>query len=101
MIVKTNLFVHSIGFALSITSGIIYTFCYIGVTLWPRQFMNILTDWVHSIDFSQISIQPTFSLVAFVRGLLEIMIFAYLTGIIFAAVYDMCVSHCKKIGWIK
>lgn len=96
-----NLFAHPIGLALAVTSGIIYTVCYVGVLIWPRQAMNILNDWFHTVDFSQISVQQTFSAISFFRGLIEIMAFMYLAGIIFVAVYNSCVDHCKKFGWIK
>ncbi|TAL58346.1 MAG: hypothetical protein EPN86_00270 [Nanoarchaeota archaeon] len=96
-----NLFVHPVGLALAITSGIVYIVCYVGVLIWPRQAMNVLRDWIHTVDFSQISTQPSFSAISFIRGLVEIMVFMYLAGIIFALIYDMCVSHCKRLGWIK
>ncbi len=96
-----NLFVHPIGLALAVTSGILYALCYLLVLIWPRQMINTANDWFHSIDLSQISVQPSFSALAFFRGLIEIILFAYLTGILFAVVYDMCVHHCNKMGLVK
>jgi len=96
-----NLFVHPVGLALALTSAIVYVVCYVAVLVWPRQAMNVLNDWFHTVDFSQISVQPSFSALSFFRGLVEVAVFMYIVGVIFAVIYDMCVGHCKSLGWIK
>ncbi len=94
-------YVHPTGFALSITSGIVYVICAVMVGLWPIQTIRFFSDWFHGIDLTMIAKVPAITFGMFVRGLIEVMIFAYLAGALYAWLYQKCETHCKRMKWIK
>ena len=97
---ETLHYAHPTGFALAFTSGIVYSLCALAVRLWPTQTLRFFNDWFHGVDLSSL-INPKFlTFGVFIRGLVEIMLFAYLAGLLYALIYNKCVSHCKKKGWI-
>lgn len=92
---------HPVGGALAVVAGIIYVVCAAAVKLWPTGTVQFFGDWFHGIDITKIAGVKALTFGAFVRGLLEVLIFAYLVGALYAWVYNRCVVHCKRKGWIK
>ena len=99
---KTTLhYAHPTGLALSITAGVIYIICVSLVSLWPVKFLNFFNNWVHGIDLTKIVIAPQITIGGFFIGLVEVLFVAYLVGVLYGWLYNLCVIHCKKYGWIK
>jgi len=94
-------YVHPTGAALSVTSGIVYTVCAVFVKLWPSQSIRFFSDWFHGIDLTRIAVIPQITVGNFLRGLIEVLIFAYLAGALYAWLYQKCEEHCKRKKWIK
>ncbi|MBI4144674.1 hypothetical protein HY493_00515 [Candidatus Woesearchaeota archaeon] len=93
-------YLHPTAFALAITSGIVYAICAAFVGLWPTTAMRFFDDWFHGINLSAIAATPSITVGNFFRGLVEIMVFAYVVGVIFVWTYRACERHCKRLGWI-
>lgn len=73
--------------ALAVTSAILYVFCRIAVSLFPDLSMSIAKSWFHGLEISQVTgWSLTFS--SFVLGLVSLTIAAWLTGYLFAKVYN-------------
>jgi len=49
---------------------------------------------------SKIFVFPQITFGSLARGLVEIVLFFYVTGVIYGWVYNKCVNHCKRKGWI-
>lgn len=91
---------HPTGLALALTSGIVYSLCALAVRLWPVQTLRFFNDWFHGVDISTIFTAKYLTFGVFVRGLVEILFFVYLAGLLYAYVYNKCVAHCKRKGRI-
>jgi len=94
-------YVHPTGAALSVTSGIVYAVCAFFVKMWPMRSIRFFSDWFHGIDLTQIAVIPQITIAGFIRGLIEVMIFTYLAGVLYAWLYQKCEEHCKRKKWIK
>ena len=73
--------------ALAVTSAILYVFCRIAVSLFPNLSISIAQSWFHGLEISKIS-GWNLSLNSFIMGLITITGAAWLTGYIFAKVYN-------------
>lgn len=93
---------HSWPFAAAmvITSGIVYIVCSIFFLIAPVKTLNLFNNWFHGIDLVKI-IKPSLSLSSVVIGFFELIIFAGLVALIFSFLYNACLNHCKRKGWIK
>ena len=94
-------YAHPTGFAVGITSGIVYTACAIFVTLWPIQALRFFNDWFHGVDLTIIGKIPSITIGSYVRGLIEVMVFSYIVGVLYALLYQACEQHCRRKKWIK
>ncbi len=98
---KTTLhYTHPTGIALGITAGMVYSICALFVFLWPTQTVRFFSDWFHGIDIGSLFIAPQLTFGTFFNGLIKVIIFFYITGVIYGFVYNKCVAHCKRKGWI-
>ncbi|MBI4441482.1 hypothetical protein HY639_04905 [Candidatus Woesearchaeota archaeon] len=97
---KTLHYAHPTGFAAGLTAGLMYMLCAAAVTVWPDQMLTYFSEWFHIVNFKAIFVPPQITMLSFFRGLVTIMLFAYVTGFFFALLYNICVAHCKKKGWI-
>ncbi len=93
-------YAHPTGFALAITSGILYSLCALAVALWPAQTVGFFSSWFHGIDLMQIFVMPRLTFGVFLRGLISVVLGAYVAGALYGFVYNKCVAHCKRMGWI-
>ena len=91
--------VHPTGFAVAITSGIAYVICAAAVALWGTAVVEFFNSWVHGIDLTRIAIS-SFSWTGFFKGLVGVVVFTYLAGALYAWVYNKCIVHCERKGWI-
>lgn len=97
---ETLHYTHPTGLALSITTGVIYSLCAFFIVLAPTGAIKFFNYWFHGIDLSKILVIPSITLGKFIVGLITIMLFGYLTGVLYAWLYNKCVGHCKKLHWI-
>ncbi|MEK6823332.1 MAG: DUF5676 family membrane protein [Nanoarchaeota archaeon] len=92
---------HPVGFALGLTSGIVYALCAAFVVSAPQAALAFFNDWFHGIKLDAVFTgAASITWVTFIRGLVEVMVFAYVVGAIFAWTYNACYAHCKRLGWI-
>ena len=93
-------YAHPTGFALGLTSGILYSVCAAAIKLWPVQTMQFFNDWMHGIDLSRLFVPKALTLGVFIRGLVEIVLTFYVAGALYGWLYNKCVAHCQRKGWI-
>ena len=93
-------YAHPTGFAAGLTAGAVYLLCAGFVSAFPTFAVSFFNDWFHSIDLSKIFVFPQITFGSLARGLVEIVLFFYVTGVIYGWVYNKCVNHCKRKGWI-
>lgn len=87
--------------ATTVTVGLIYTVCTLLFVLLPTKALSFFRNWFHGIDLAKITKEVTINLSSFFIGLVEIVIFTAIFTLIFVWIYNSCVDHCKKRGWIK
>lgn len=92
--------VHPTGLALGITAGIIYTICAAFVAFLPVQAIRFFSYWFHGIDLVRIATVPNITPGSFVLGLGGVVVFSYTVGVVYSLVYNACVAHCRRKGWI-
>ncbi len=93
---------HSWPFAVAMTTtaGIAYIICAVFVILSPVKTINFFNNLFHGIDLTKI-IKPSLSFGSVITGFLELIIFIFLMALIFSFLYNLCLSHCIRKGWIK
>ncbi|MDP2907610.1 MAG: DUF5676 family membrane protein [Nanoarchaeota archaeon] len=93
-------YAHPTGLALGVTSGIIYVVCAAAVKFWPAPTVSFFNNWFHGINFTPIFDPTRLTWAAFFKGLISVIIAAYLIGMLYVLLYNKCVEHCKRKGWI-
>lgn len=97
---KEKIYEHPAGLALGIASGIVYAICALLVALWPVPTIRLFSSWFHSIDLTKIIAGKGITFGSFLLGLIEIVIAAYLFGVLSAWLYNKCFAHCRRKGWL-
>ncbi len=92
---------HPTGLALALTSGVVYTICAVVAGLWPRALLKLMSTWIHTLDLQKVSFEQSGNLQSFIVGLVSIMVFFYVVGVLFAWLYNGCVKHCIRKKWIS
>ena len=82
-----NINVKTSGLSLAILSTLLSLLCALSYWLFPSLTISYFNYIVHGIDITQI-ITTSISLGSIVIGLIEIIIYAYITGALFAWVYN-------------
>lgn len=85
--------------ALGGTAGVLYIVCAAAVRAFPQGAVKFFGYWFHGIDLAKIATGGQFGIGAFFAGLVSIMLFSAVIGMLFALFYNSCVNHCKKQGW--
>ena len=94
-------YAHPTGLALSITAGVLYLACAALIAIWPDGALWLFNDWFHGIDLSRMSTTTQIGIGSLIRGLFTLMLSAYLTGALFGWLYNLCLYHCIRWGWVK
>lgn len=76
------------GAVLSLTVGIGYTLCTIFWMIFTGPAIDFLNTLFHGLDFRKLQMAAAFSLTGFAYVLAILMVWAYLIGAIFAAVWN-------------
>ena len=77
--------------ASAVTAAILYIVCRIAVSLLPNSAMTIAQSWFHGLEISKVS-GWSLSMGSFVLGLITLTGAAWLTGFLFAKVYNYFVK---------
>ncbi len=93
-------YVHPTGFAAAITAGIVYILCAVFVAMSPERALRFFNGWFHGIDLTPLAKTVEITFIGAVLGLIQVMIFVYIIGALFAWIYNHCVEHCQEKGWI-
>ena len=94
-------YAHPTGLALGLTTGIVYIICAVLSAIWPDSLLWLVGHWIHTIDLSKIATPSELNLGRFILGLVSSVISAYVVGVLFGWLYNRCLFHCLKWGWIK
>lgn len=92
--------VHPTGLALSLTAGIIYVVCAAAIALWPTLTLQVMGSWFHGIDIQRIATTAPLTWGNVLSGLVGLIVAAYLVGALFAWLYNRCLEHCQRKGWM-
>lgn len=95
-----KIYLHPFGIAAGLTSGIVYTVCAAAVVLWPQAVLKFFASWFHGIDLMSIAAPGNVTWGSFFLGLIGTVLFAYLVGLLFGWMYNLCFAHCRKRKWI-
>lgn len=80
-----------VGTAAAITFSAVFTGCALAVVLFPEGTMNFFNAWFHGLDLTLL--QPPagrpLTLGQFVYGLVGVATVSFVTGALFAAVYNL------------
>jgi len=73
--------------ALATTTGIFYLGCRVLVSLAPDLMFTIAQSWFHGIELTKLG-SWNLSMGTFIAGLISLMVFAWVTGYIFATMFN-------------
>jgi YHS domain-containing protein len=77
------------GLALAVTGSIVYVVCAAAFATWPEATLNFFNAWVHGVDLGVLKPgSKPFGWGTFVYGLVGLAIAAFLTGVVYAVVYN-------------
>jgi len=80
-----------VGAAASITFSIVFALCALAVALFPEATVGFFNAWFHGLDLTLL--RPPggrpLTLGQFVYGLVGMALFSFLTGALFAAVFNI------------
>ncbi|GEM_PF-1294674 len=97
---QTVHYVHPTALASSLTFGFFYSVCAVLVKAAPVQTISFFNSWFHGIDLTLVMSTRALTLGNFIIGLISIMVITYGAGALYAFLYNKCVDHCKKKGWM-
>lgn len=89
---------HPRALALSTTVGIVYVLCVLALLAIPNASMRLFNSWFHGIDLSRIA-TTTLLTGETLFGLITLLVFTYLAGLVYGFIYHKCIEHCRAKGW--
>lgn len=80
---------HTTAFinAAAVTMAVAYIICSVFVVLWPDIALMILGSLVHLVNLEK-AVEVKLTLTGFLSGLVQIEFYTYLTGWLFATLYN-------------
>lgn len=88
---KNGLNIKTTAFALAVTSAIIYAVCALLIFVFGSAGVSLFANMFHGIDITKIA-ATNVSWKNTLIGLVEIIVFALLTGALFAWIYNLFVK---------
>ncbi len=79
---------NAFAFALAKTSAVLYALCALVVAIWPEGAMQLLGSVAHLVSVDKFAGDVQLTLGSFVIGLIEIVIYSYFAGWLFAWFYS-------------
>jgi hypothetical protein len=89
---------HSVlatGTAVAVTAALLNSLCAVAVALWPEESIRFANSWMHGLDLQMIKATAPATLTAFLRGLIGIAAIGFITGVVYAWVYNR-VHHVAR-----
>lgn len=82
--------VWAVGASLAITFAAMYTLCAAAFALAPSATLDFFNAWFHGLNLAglQAGAKP-FTVGVFLYGLIGIVVFAFVSGVVFAASYNL------------
>ena len=79
--------VNTTANAAAVTVAVLYVICRLAVSLFPGLSMTVAQSWFHGIELGQIS-DWNLSVESFILGLFSTTAAAWITGYLFASLYN-------------
>ncbi len=82
---------HSVlatGTAVAVTAALLNSLCAVAVALWPEESIGFVNSWMHGLDLQMIKATAPPMLMGFLRGLIGIAVIGFMTGVVYAWVYN-------------
>jgi 2TM family of unknown function (DUF5676) len=76
------------GTAVAVTAALLNSLCAVGVALWPEESIRFANTWMHGLDLQMIKATAPPMLTGFLRGLIGIAAIGFITGVVYAWVYN-------------
>ncbi|MBI2617768.1 hypothetical protein HYW55_06555 [Candidatus Gottesmanbacteria bacterium] len=83
----------TLSLALAIVSGGYYLLCTLIVSIAPDLYKSVAASWMHGIDAEKVWRQSPSDIGTFVWGFITFTLAAYVTGYIFAFVYNALLKN--------
>jgi hypothetical protein len=83
----------SVGGALAITFAFLSIVCAIAFTLWPDATMGFFNAFTHGLDLNKARTSTPISLGSVLYGVIGLGIVGFVTGVVFASVYNAFSKH--------
>ena len=80
--------IQKFSVALAVTMGIIYVICAIFVALWPDFALQLFGWLVHLVNVDKFAGDVQMTVLGFVIGLLQAMIYTYVGALVFAWLHN-------------
>ena len=84
--------IKKFALALANTMAIIYTVCAIFVALWPDFALQLLGWVAHLVNVDKFAGDVAITLGGFIAGLIQVWVYAYIVGWIFAWLHNRAVK---------
>ena len=92
---------HSVlatGTAVAVTAALLNSLCAVAVALWPEESIGFANSWMHGLDLQMIKATAPPTLTAFVCGLIGIAAIGFITGVVYAWVYNQVYDRRRAQG---
>lgn len=80
--------------ALAIVSGILYLACALLFAVAPQAMLNLANNLFHGLDITQIA-KTSMTFGGVLAGLIQAIVYAWIAGWLFAAVYNVLLKKAK------
>ena len=68
--------------------GAVNSLCAVAVALWPEESIGFANTWMHGLDLQMIKATAPPMFTTFLRGLIGIAVIGFMTGVVYAWVYN-------------
>jgi hypothetical protein len=85
--------VWRIGAVLALTAAIVNTVCAVAAYFDPEGFIAFVNSWSHGIDLGLIRSEKAWTAGDFLKGLVAVSLTGFVSGAIFAAIYNLIVAR--------
>ena len=85
----------AVSLSLAFTSEVLYILCTLFFYLFPEGTLMFFNSWFHGIDLTRIGAPGTIATANFFIGFASIFVVSYLTGTVFAYLYNRLSRYGK------
>lgn len=80
--------INPVSLSLALTAEALYLACVFSFYFFPAATLRFFNTWFHGIDLVKIASDTTVTFPGFIIGLITIFVSSYVTGLIFALIYN-------------